>query len=147
MWPRALRLWRPPVRPAGRRGTRCRDRWRSRRIPVGMAKRFAGVLAGDGEDQHTGGPAVGDDDVRLARIAVPLERDGEVEVVSGVELHEHAWLLVAAPLSHSRAARSGDLTAQACASSTGITHVSTRGCPTGMYHRSPLGGDSAGNVA
>src|SRR5688500_16547996 len=39
-----------------------------------------------------------------------------------------------APLSHSRAAGIRDLTAQACASSTGIAHVSTRGFATGMHH-------------
>src|SRR4051812_49117429 len=92
-----LRLWRPRVRPAGTGWARCRDRWRSRRVPVGMAKRLAGVLARHREDQHTRGPAIGDDDVGLARIAVPFERDGEVAVASCVELDKHARLLWTLP--------------------------------------------------
>src|SRR3954453_13493482 len=44
-----------------------------------------------------------------------------------------------APLSHSRAAGSGDLTTQACAPSIGIAHVSTRGSAPGMHHWSAPG--------
>src|SRR5918992_3964177 len=94
-WPRVLTPGpeRPPVRPAGARGSRRRDRWRSWRVPEGMAERVAGLLADDGEHEQARGPAVADDDLGLARIPVPLERDRVTSVVACVEFHKHAWLL------------------------------------------------------
>src|ERR671915_1003897 len=94
-WPRVLTPGpeRPPVRPAGARGSRRRDRWRSRRVPEGMAERVAGLLADDGEHEQARGPAVADDDLGLARIPVPLERDRVTSIVACVELHKHAWVL------------------------------------------------------
>ena len=50
-----------------------------------MAERFAGVLAADGEHEHAQGPAVTDDDLGLARIPVPLERDRVTSILVCVE--------------------------------------------------------------
>src|SRR5512147_2147986 len=72
---------------------RRRDGWLSRRVPERMPERLGGVLAGDGEHEHARGPAVGDDDLGLARMAVPLERDRVTRIVACVELHKHACLL------------------------------------------------------
>src|SRR4051812_20774451 len=58
-----------------------------------MAERVAGVLGGDGERKHARAPAVSDDDLGLARVAVPLERDHVAGIVACVEFHKHAWLL------------------------------------------------------
>src|SRR3954453_5423822 len=58
-----------------------------------MAERVAGVLGGDGERKHARAPAVSDDDLGLARVADPLERDHVAGIVACVEFHKHAWLL------------------------------------------------------
>src|SRR4051794_22119366 len=58
-----------------------------------MAERVARVLARHGEHEHARGSVVGDGDLRLARVVVPLERDRVASVVAGVEFQEHAWFL------------------------------------------------------
>src|SRR3954447_1020792 len=84
---------RSPPRLVGGVASRRRDGWRSRRVPERVAERFAGVLGGDREREDARGPAVSDDDLGLARVAVPLERDHVARIVACVEFHKHAWLL------------------------------------------------------
>src|SRR3954454_1799211 len=84
---------RSPPRLVGGVASRRHDGWRSRRVPEGVAERFAGVLGGDREREHARGPAVSDDDPGLARVAVPLERDHVARIVACVEFNKHAWLL------------------------------------------------------
>src|SRR3954471_16046876 len=83
----------PLRRPAGRRGSRCRDRWHSRRVPEGMAERLAGALAGHGEHEQARGSVVSDDDLRLVRVVVPFERDRVTSIVARVEFYKHASIV------------------------------------------------------
>src|SRR3954463_10284885 len=84
---------RSPTPLIGGIASRGGDGWRSRRVPEGVAECLAGVLGGNGEREHARGPSVSDDDLGLARVAVPLERDHVTRIVACVEFHKHAWLL------------------------------------------------------
>src|SRR4051812_6035768 len=76
-----------------------------------MPERFAGVLAGHGEHVNARGPPVCDDDLGLARIAVPLERDRVTSIVACVELHKHAGLLAGFGVCRTAGGGQRDLTA------------------------------------
>src|SRR4051795_6269003 len=84
---------RPLLRPAGRRGSGCRDRWHSRRVSEGMAERLAGALAGHGEHEHARGSVVSDNDLRLVRVVVPFQGDRVTSIVACVEFYEHASIV------------------------------------------------------
>jgi hypothetical protein len=58
-----------------------------------MTEGVAGVGRWDGKDELAGGSDVTYDDLRGARLAVPLERDGVAIVLACVEFYKHVWLL------------------------------------------------------
>src|SRR5215210_2645294 len=55
-----------------------------------MAERLASALAGHGEHLHAKGSVVSDDDLRLARVVIPLKRDRVTSIVACVEFYKHA---------------------------------------------------------
>jgi hypothetical protein len=55
-----------------------------------MAERVAGVLAWDDEHEHAGVSDVSDDDLGLARVSVPPERDRVTGVVTCIQFDKHA---------------------------------------------------------
>src|SRR5688572_25486695 len=95
-----------------------------------MAERVAGLLADDGEHEQARGPAVADDDLGLARIPVPLERDCVTSIVACVELHKHAWLLSGSAVA-STSGGQRDLTASSVRFFDRDRARVTRGSPTG----------------
>src|SRR5918999_4592159 len=59
------------------------------RVPERVAERVAGVGAQNGENEQARVPDVGQDDLGLAGVTIPLERDRVTSVLAGVQLHEH----------------------------------------------------------
>ena len=58
-----------------------------------MPERVAALGARDEERESARVPAVGYDDLVLARVPLPLERDPVAGVLACVEFHKHDWLL------------------------------------------------------
>src|SRR3954468_7148510 len=67
-----------------------------------MAERLAGALAGHGEHEQARGSIVSDNDLRLARVVVPLERDRVTSIVACVEFYKHASSVRLQPTTRTR---------------------------------------------
>src|SRR3954469_9406625 len=65
----------------------------SLRIPEWMAERLTGVGAWDREHEQTLVADVCHDDLGLARVPIPLERDRVISVLACVQFDEHDRLL------------------------------------------------------
>src|SRR3954464_9560385 len=65
----------------------------SLRIPEWMAERLTGVGAWDREHEQTLVAYVCHDDLGLARVPIPLERDRVISVTAYVQVDEHDRLL------------------------------------------------------
>src|ERR671918_821847 len=98
-------------------------RWCSRCVPEGMVERVASVLAFDEAHEQARGPAVGYDDLGLARVPVPLGRDRVINVRASVHLYKHDGLLSRFAYRICGEVRSRHLTHEECVSWSGIAPV------------------------
>src|SRR3954449_12508167 len=67
-----------------------------------MAERLAGALAGHGEHEQARGSIVSDNDLRLDRVMVPLERDRVTSIVACVEFYKPASSVRLQPTTRTR---------------------------------------------